>query len=148
MAESLSFWDRLKDYIFTRSPERTFKDRTTAWVTFAVIALLTFVVWIVSSGAEGPDGKVTETFANGTTRTVEGPIVNPSYVDLLSDIALIIAASFTTVIGYYFGNRNAENQAKEMTADAQAAVKQVEQEKAEINGQLEGLRSQLKVGQE
>lgn len=111
-----------------------------------MIALLTYVVWIVSSGAEGPPGKVVETVVDGevTQRVIDGPVANDDYVDLLSDIALIIAASFTTVIGYYFGNRSAENQAKEMTAQAQEAVKEIEKEKAEISGQLEGLRAQLR----
>jgi len=146
MEVRLSFWERLKDHLFSRTPARSFKDRTTAWVTFAVIALLTYVVWIVSSGAEGPPGKVVETVVDGevTQRVIDGPVANDDYVDLLSDIALIIAASFTTVIGYYFGNRSAENQAKEMTAQAQEAVKEIEKEKAEISGQLEGLRAQLR----
>lgn len=145
MEERLSFWERFKDHVFNRERPPNFRDRTTAWVTGAVIILLTFVVWVVSSGAQGPVGTVIETIVDGnvTTRTTKGPIVNSDYVDLLSDIGLIIAASFTTVIGYYFGNRNAETQAKEMTAAVEENLKKVTEEKAEITGQLEGLRNRF-----
>ena len=142
MEDRLSFWERLKDHIFDRERPRSFRDRTTAWVTAAVILLLTFVVWVVSRGAT-PVGKITETLKDGTVRVIEPGQINETYVDLLSDVALIIAASFTTVIGYYFGNRNAENQVKEMTAQAEEEVNQIKEEKAEISGQLEGLRTKL-----
>lgn len=141
MDEPLSFWEELKKYMFATSRARNFRDKTTARVTFFVIALLAYVVWIVSSGAEGSDGAgiVTERFdadGNVTERITGARAVNPDYVDLLSDIALIIAASFTTVIGYYFGNRNAEKDAKEVTAQAIQEVEAVEKKNAELRDQL------------
>ena len=141
MEERLSFWERLKEYMFTTSRARNFRDKTTARVTFMVIALLAYVVWIVSSGAEGPDpeGIVVKEFdaqGNMTRETTGARAVDADYVDLLSDLALIVAASFTTVIGYYFGNRNAEKDAKEVTAKAIREVEAVERTNAELRDQL------------
>jgi len=141
MEERLSFWERLKEYMFTTSRARNFRDKTTARVTFMVIALLAYVVWIVSSGAEGPDpeGIVVKEFdaqGNMTRETMGARAVDADYVDLLSDLALIVAASFTTVIGYYFGNRNAEKDAKEVTAKAIREVEAVERTNAELRDQL------------
>ncbi len=151
MAERATFWQRLSDYVFTTSRPNTFRDKTTARVTFSVIILLGAVVLFVAYAAQNYDTPatkvVTEYAEDGKTidkiveeRSPDDAAANP-YIELLSNLSLIIAAGFTTVMGYYFGNRTAENQARDMTAATQQRMDELEKEREELRKEIDALKA-------
>lgn len=142
MSEQPTWGQIIKDRFINRSNAPTYKARTTTWATIAVFGMLVYVLWIIQGGAKFQENAVVETFVDGRmTKRVTGTVADQDFVDLLSDVALIIAASFSTVIGYYFGNRNAENQAHEVTSDAQKTLDEVTKQRDQLTADLETLRN-------
>ena len=144
--------DRTVDRLFSQVRAKTFRDLTTAKVTYTVIGLLAAIVFVVWIAVMFSASSVTETFKDGelvkrVTPNLEG---NP-FIDLLSNLALIIAAAFTTVIGYYFGNRTTEGQAQaveqaveqaagEVIAESAAENVTLQKENKALRAQVEGTR--------